>query len=129
MASSNFPENLRKTRLKKKIKCCELAAICNVSAQTYCGWEKGTRNPRISNIRKLCEALEVTADYLLGLSSDDIRQNLFSISCSREPDPFDGLNEENRATIIGMIDYYLDKQRKEESMRKNNVVIPFHKKE
>lgn len=127
MASSNFPENLRNTRLKKKIKCCELAKICNVSAQTYCGWEKGTRNPRISNIRKLCEALEVTADYLLGLSSDDVRQNLFSISCPREPDPLAGLNEYNRNAIETMIGYLLDSQKKEEIEKRKRIVIPFRK--
>ena len=125
----SFPENLRKARLRKKIKSCDLAKICSVSPQTYSGWEHGSRKPRASKLRILCETLDVTADYLLGLSSDDIRSNLFSISCPREPDPLAGLNETNRAAIMDMINYFLDKQQQEEIMKRNNVVIPFRKNE
>ena len=34
-------------------------------------WEKGRSQPSIEMIRKLCVALSVSADYLLGLEKDD----------------------------------------------------------
>ena len=124
-----FAENLRKARQRKTIKEKDLAKICNVSPTTYSGWENGSRQPRISKIRILCHALDVSADYLLGLSSEDIRDNLFTLSTLREPDPLAGLNDKNRTAVEITIGCLLDNQRMEEIEKRKRIVIPFRKHE
>lgn len=52
----------------------ELAKIIGVSKQTISNWENGRRTPDADLIRKLCETLGCTSDYLLGLTDSFIQK-------------------------------------------------------
>lgn len=48
----------------------ELGALVGVTKQTISGWERGRRTPNADDLVKLCQALNCSADYLLGLTDD-----------------------------------------------------------
>lgn len=48
----------------------QLGDLVGVTKQTISGWENGRRAPDADNLIKLCQVLNCSADYLLGLSDD-----------------------------------------------------------
>ncbi len=62
--------NLKKARLNKGISQKELALTMKVAQPTVSAWENGKKNPTKENLKVLCEILNTTADYLLGISND-----------------------------------------------------------
>ncbi|MDD4069829.1 MAG: helix-turn-helix transcriptional regulator [Candidatus Izemoplasmatales bacterium] len=61
---------LKEIRESKNISQSELSRRTTVSQQQISNYEKNS-NMREDDIRKICKALEVSADYLLGLIDDD----------------------------------------------------------
>lgn len=61
---------LKEIRESKNISQSELSRRTSVSQQQISNYEKNS-NMREDDIRKICKALEVSADYLLGLIDDD----------------------------------------------------------
>ena len=61
---------LKQIRESKNISQSELSRRTAVSQQQISNYEKNS-NMREDDIRKICKALEVSADYLLGLIDDD----------------------------------------------------------
>ena len=61
---------LKEIRESKNISQSELSRRTTVSQQQISNYEKNS-NMREDDIRKICEALEVSADYLLGLIDDE----------------------------------------------------------
>lgn len=62
---SGFGQTLRAFRKKKGFSQEELADIVKVSLKTVQRWETNARQPRIDEIRKLAQALNVTEQELL----------------------------------------------------------------
>ena len=48
----------------------QLGGLVGVTKQTVSGWETDRRLPDANDLRKLCGALDCTADYLLELTND-----------------------------------------------------------
>lgn len=48
----------------------QLAEILGVALRTYQCYEQGTRNPPFDLLAVICKTLNVTSDYLLGLSDE-----------------------------------------------------------
>ncbi len=46
----------------------QLAALCNVQQSCVSKWERGSTLPDAETLCVICKKLNVTADYLLGLS-------------------------------------------------------------
>ena len=65
-----FNENLRIAREKKNMTQKELADIIGVAKSTYSLYESGNREPNVQTIKKIADALSVSADTLLGLNID-----------------------------------------------------------
>ena len=65
MEQQNFAQRLRKFRKEARLTQEELAGKINVSAMTLRRWEWGERQPRMEEIKKLCEVLHVTEAELL----------------------------------------------------------------
>ena len=63
--TSSFAQTLRAFRKKKGFSQEELADIVKVSLKTVQRWETNTRQPRIDEIRRLAQALNVTEQELL----------------------------------------------------------------
>lgn len=64
----NFAERLKEVRLDNGLTQKRAAEICGVTSCLYSKWEQGTRQPYIDKIVLLCNALDVSSDYLLGIS-------------------------------------------------------------
>lgn len=63
-----FNENLREAREKKKMSQKDVADIIGVAKSTYSLYESGNREPNVQTIKKISDALDVSADELLGLN-------------------------------------------------------------
>ena len=72
MCMSDFAENLKKYRKQKKYSQTELAKELNYGYTAIANYESGRNEPSFSDFIRICEALEVSADYILGMS--DIRR-------------------------------------------------------
>ena len=66
-----FEQRLKECRLEKGFSQVELARIVQTTNDSVYSWEKGRSQPSIDMIRKLCVALCVSSDYLLGLERED----------------------------------------------------------
>lgn len=63
--SINFGNNLKKTRMNKKITQSELAEKLNTTKGTISKWENGKLEPDLDTLKKIAEVLEETIDFLL----------------------------------------------------------------
>lgn len=64
--------NIFTTRLNEqlainKITMYKLAKALNKNKQTVINWCTGINEPKISQLKELCEYFDISADYLLGL--------------------------------------------------------------
>jgi len=87
-----FPQRLSAARLRRGLSQDDLAKRANLQPSAISHFETGTRKPSFDNLKRLADALEVSADYLLGRSSEP-----FGIA---EAEPlyrdFENLTAENR---------------------------------
>ena len=58
-------QRIRKHREKSRLSQEQLAERADVSSQTISTAETGKKRLRVENIIKICEALEISPDYLL----------------------------------------------------------------
>lgn len=70
--SDYFNENLKDARLKKNLSQKEVAEKIGVAKSTYSLYESGNREPNVDTIKKIADVLDVSADKLLGLETDNI---------------------------------------------------------
>lgn len=47
-----------------------LGDLVGVTKQTISGWERGRRSPSADDLIKLCQVLNCSADYLLGMTDE-----------------------------------------------------------
>ncbi len=62
-----FCERLKILRIEKKLSQPKLAQLIGISKGMVSFWENGINEPTITNLIKLCQIFDVSADYLLGL--------------------------------------------------------------
>ena len=65
-----FTKRFNEVLSYSKISQTELAARVNVSKQCISDYKSGKSFPSIQTLFLICKVLEVSADYLLGLSDD-----------------------------------------------------------
>ena len=66
----NLGKNIRKARKQKRLNQSQAAKLMNLDPSTWSLYESGNRQPPVTTLRIICEKLEVSADYLLGLSEE-----------------------------------------------------------
>ena len=66
----NFNENLRHAREQKGLSQKDVAEKIGVANSTYSLYESGNREPNVQTIKKISDALNVSADDLLGINSE-----------------------------------------------------------
>ncbi len=68
-----FGNKLKEARIAKKLKQSELGELLGLKNTTISNWEQGISNPDVEIIGKLCEILDVSADYFFeNLASKEI---------------------------------------------------------
>lgn len=60
---------LRYIRTKKGLKQKEMAQLLDIKQQQYARYEKGINELPIRFLPKICKILNVSADYILGLTN------------------------------------------------------------
>ena len=85
-----FADRLKKIREELELKQTEVAKNLKIGVTTYNNYEKGIREPDFEMLKKIAEYLNVTTDYLLGLTNN--------------PHESININEEYDAVITQAID-------------------------
>lgn len=67
-ARAIIPDRIRSAREMRGLNQQELAKMCGFAQTMLSHIERGTRLPRVDKVRAIAETLDVSADYLLGLS-------------------------------------------------------------
>lgn len=67
-----FAKRLRELRQEKNLSQVELGAMLGYGYTAISGYETGRTEPSFADFIRLCEVLDVSSDYILGIS--DIRR-------------------------------------------------------
>lgn len=78
-----FSDKLKTARKSKKITQRELAEKIGVSKWAITSYEQSRTYPSIETLIKICEVLDTSADYLLGIS-DNLPPKLSLVGLSEE---------------------------------------------
>ncbi|CUX27944.1 MULTISPECIES: helix-turn-helix domain-containing protein [Clostridia] len=70
---SIFSERIIQLKKEKKLLQKDIAHDLGISLRAYQHYEHGEKEPTLSNIVKICNYFDVSADYLLGLSDNPTR--------------------------------------------------------
>ncbi len=73
----SFGLRLIYARQRRDMTAEQLSKVSGINASQISHFETDKREPSARNIRKLAKALDITADYLLGLSRETRRINEF----------------------------------------------------
>jgi len=65
--NSSFNKNLIEARKLRELTQKEVANSLKVAEYTYANWEQGRAEPSISDLQKLCEILDISANELLNI--------------------------------------------------------------
>lgn len=63
---NKFPQRLRAQRIACELSQDDLAQMLGTSTVAIVKWETGQKEPGIAGIIRLCNLLDVSADYLIG---------------------------------------------------------------
>ena len=69
-----FKDRLKEERTKKKLSQNELANTIGVHVTNISRYERGENRPTTDVLKKLADALEVTTDYLMNGSTEEMAQ-------------------------------------------------------
>jgi transcriptional regulator with XRE-family HTH domain len=62
-----FQERLRTARTESGLTQKQVYEKLNLSPNGYASYEQGRTEPNLATLKKICEILDVSADYLIGL--------------------------------------------------------------
>ena len=97
----NLSENIRFFRKKVKLTQERLAELVSCSVDTLQRWENGTREPRASDITKLCAILGCTESELLNGFKDDKVELVLSWNWEDMKKGEINMNEDKFKLILG----------------------------
>lgn len=66
-----FNERLKEIRTKKELTQEEFAKLLNISPSSISLYESGSREPSLATLVNIAKILDVSTDYLLGLSDNE----------------------------------------------------------
>lgn len=66
-----FNERLKEIRIKKELTQEEFAKLLNISPSAISLYESGSREPSLATLVNIANVLDVSTDYLLGLSDSE----------------------------------------------------------
>ena len=70
---ATFSERLKQLRLQSGMSQSDLADKISVNKQTISQYERGVRRPDFETLSSLCDAFNVSSDYMLGKSEVTLR--------------------------------------------------------
>lgn len=90
-----FAERLKAARETRGMDQTQLGRKLRVSQNNISNWEIGVSAPKLALFKRLCNALNTSADYLLGLPIDGLVEKLYR------------LDDDGRHTVEAVIDSQL----------------------
>ena len=66
-----FAKRLKEIRVENELTQKQLAELLQTTDDSIYSWEKGRSQPSIETLRKICVTLNVSADYLIGVKTDE----------------------------------------------------------
>lgn len=78
-----FNENLREARKKKRMTQKQVAEAIGVARSTYALYETGEREPTVEGVKKIAKALDVSGDFLIGITEPTQAQVEFELMCAK----------------------------------------------
>ncbi len=99
-------ERIKAARISAKLNQKELAAKLGINQTRLSNWEVGTSRPLAENIYSLASVLDVSSDYLLGLT-DDPQPIQYTQAASTPLGTIDDLSKED----LEAIDEYIELRR------------------
>jgi transcriptional regulator with XRE-family HTH domain len=66
-----FAKRLKEIRVENELTQKQLAEILQTTDDSIYSWEKGRSQPSVEMLRKICIELNVSADYLIGVKTDE----------------------------------------------------------
>lgn len=70
-----FSERLKKLRKDAGLTQVDVAEKLGISQPAYASWERGVKKPTQENLVKIAQVLNVSIDYLVGNSNEEIMNN------------------------------------------------------
>jgi transcriptional regulator with XRE-family HTH domain len=101
---------IRERRTAQKISQKDLATQVEISPSAINQYEKGEKVPSASTLIKLAETLDVSSDYLLGVSDKD--EIFLNKRVKQAFDDFVTLNKGDRMQIMSNINFLKEQSRK-----------------
>lgn len=100
-----FSTRLKSLRMSRGLNQKEFAAVLGISPVTLSHYENGKREPDLDTLCALCGIIQVSSDYLLGLSDNPMPSASLRLTCATIPrDPYADLTPEHRAILDGVAD-------------------------
>lgn len=90
-----FAERLKEVRETRGMDQTQLGRKLRVSQNNISNWEIGVSAPKLALFKRLCNALNTSADYLLGLPLDGLVEKMYK------------LDDDGRHTVEAVIDSQL----------------------
>ncbi|MFJ7916075.1 MULTISPECIES: helix-turn-helix domain-containing protein [unclassified Lysinibacillus] len=112
-----YNERIKEHRKKLRYTQRQLADKINVSPQVISNWERGYTEPSPEDIKKLSSVLDVSSDYLLGLS-DEPEKTTYRNNFQGELLPPNKTLDEH---IDDIIDEIIEEQKLEINPRKREI--------
>ncbi len=69
-----FSERLKNLRKQAHLTQVDVACKLGISQPAYASWERGIKKPTQENLVKIAQALNVSIDYLVGNSDENLKE-------------------------------------------------------
>ncbi len=99
-----FAERLRQLRTERKLTQGRMAEILGVSLRMYCRWEAAEAMPYTDTLVKIANALQVSADELLGREAASSERKIHNLELHQLYQQVDQLNDEDQQALIILLD-------------------------
>jgi len=107
-----FGERLQRLRIEKKLSQSELAKLVGMHPNQIGRYERGTSQPTAEKIKKLCEVLGVSHDYLLDGNLGDAARARFEdgelLELFKE---IESMQDEDKTVVKKFLDAFVTKKR------------------
>ncbi len=64
----SWNEKIKQARIDKGLSQQQMSDLLGIARGCYAHYEQGVREPHITLLAKICTILEISSDYLIGLS-------------------------------------------------------------
>jgi transcriptional regulator with XRE-family HTH domain len=119
-----FAERLRTVRGQRKLTQGRTAELAGVSLRMYCRWEAGEAMPYADTLIKIADALQVSADELLGREDLRPESRIHNHELHRLYQHVDQLGDEDQQALIILLDSLVKRAQVKRVMQADMATTP-----